>query len=320
MKKLRTAVVGVGYLGTFHAQKIKNNPQAELVAVCDPMAAQAEKVGQDLQVPFFTDYTKLIGSIDAVSIASTTQTHFEISEFFLKNNIHVNVEKPIAAESPQAHKLVKLAAENNLVFSVGHIERFNPTILELKKRIQKPKAIELIRHAPFRRRGADVSVVHDLMIHDLDLMLWLGHVKAEEIVKLSSTAVKVISQTYDASTAHFTFQNGLQVYLTISRSSPAIERKIKVYDQDRILVANTGEGFIEIAHNKNPGSSEILEDNFVVEKIMIEKQDALQSELNEFVAHVQAHRAGQAFQGSAATGLEGLMALALVDKVIGALS
>ena len=173
MSKLRAAVVGVGYLGRFHAQKYKAIADVDLVAVCDASAARAAEVAQELECAAETDYRNLIGKVDLVTVASSTPTHYEIAKTFLENGIHVNVEKPITTTSQQGEELCSLAEKNGLKLQVGHVERFNPAFEAAHKKMMVPWFIECHRLAPFKPRGVDVNVVLDLMIHDLDVILSL---------------------------------------------------------------------------------------------------------------------------------------------------
>ncbi len=164
MKKLRGAVIGVGYLGTFHAQKLAAHPECELVAVFDQNPQQAQKVATDLKTQAVTSLADIAAKVDFVTIAAATQAHYELAQFFLSQKIPVLVEKPIAATAELGRKLADLARANNTIFSVGHIERFNPAYQFLKNHASDIKYLELNRLAPFRVRGSDVSVLHDLMI------------------------------------------------------------------------------------------------------------------------------------------------------------
>lgn len=309
--KTRAAVVGVGYLGQFHAQKYKNIPQVELVGVCDAQISQAQKVADSLQVKAFTSPEQLIGQVDCVTIAASTRAHYELVKLFLENKIHVNVEKPITETVEQAKNLVELADKNKLLLSVGHIERFNPTFTYLKSLLQTPTSFELIRHAPFRRRGADVSVIHDLMIHDIDLMLWLGKKKKSDIKSFSVVAKQVISNDYDVCQAHFEFQDGVHFFISVSRASSAIERKVKVLEKNSFFIANSADMTVEKCYTTRDlkSGSDFDENQFIIDKSNIEKADALQLETNAFVAALRGDAA------PAVTGRDGLEALEIVEML-----
>ena len=165
---LRTAVIGVGYLGKFHAQKFAEIPGSDLVAVVDVDAQTREDVASSLGVDAVGDYRKLIGAVDAVSVVVPTPAHFEIAEAFLESGTNVLVEKPITETVDQATRLIDTARKRNAVLQVGHLERFNPAVRALKSLLDNPRFVESVRIAPFQDRGTDVNVVLDLMIHSFD--------------------------------------------------------------------------------------------------------------------------------------------------------
>lgn len=249
---LRTAVVGVGYLGRFHAQKHKllqeqsqsqNLPfTSELVGVCDSYAPQAEKVAVELQTKSFSRAEDLIGLVDAVSIATITPAHYELALKFLSAGVHVNVEKPIALKCAESEELVKMAREKNLTLAVGHSERYSPVFQEFRKKLHQPKALELSRHAPFNRRGSDVSVLHDLMIHDLDLMLSLDATQSRCV---SASSGRIVTDTIDWAVAHFEFESGMKASVSCSRIAAAMSRKIKAYHAQGVMTADFQTGDLE---------------------------------------------------------------------------
>ena len=152
-------MVGVGYLGRFHAQKYKAlTEEAELIGVCDASPERAKVVATELGVSAIDDYRSLAGKVDAVTVASTTRTHYEIAKFFLENGVHVNVEKPMTVTIAEAEELVRLSKSKNLKLQVGHVERFNPALQAAQEKLNKPLFIECHRLAPFKGRGADVNV------------------------------------------------------------------------------------------------------------------------------------------------------------------
>lgn len=305
--KLRAAVVGVGYLGNFHAQKYLNNPNVELVGVCDHFPAQADKIAQQLGVTSFHKPEDLLGKVDLVTIAASTLSHFELTKMFLQNGIHVNVEKPITATVSQAEELVALAEKKSLKLAVGHIERFNPSVNELKKYINKPKTIELIRTAPYKTRGADVSVLHDLMIHDLDLLLWLS---GSEIESMIGSGTKLVSKELDTASVSFKMKNGVFGIITVSRVATQSQRSIRVTQDDCTLFALTGTHELEKVE-VGPGGEELVK----VTKWTVEKADALQKETDAFIEAVLNDKQ------PVVTGLDGLKALKVIEdieKMIGA--
>lgn len=302
MSKLRGAVVGVGYLGTFHAQKYKNNPNVELVGVCDAFPAQADKVAAELGVKSFHRPQDLIGQVDLVTIAASTLSHFEVAKMFLQNGVHVNVEKPITATVPQAEELVALAEKNNLKLAVGHIERFNPSVNELKKHLRNVRTIELLRTAPYKTRGADVSVLHDLMIHDMDLLYFLSD---SEIDSVMASGTKLISQELDTCSASFKMKNGIMGIITVSRVATNPQRSVRIVQDDATIFANTGIHELEMVQ-KGDGTPENLTK---VTKWTVNKEDALQKETDAFIAAVMNNTA------PVVTGLDGLKALRAIETI-----
>ena len=168
---LKTAVIGVGYLGRFHAQKFASLPESELIGVVDINPEQGQKVSDELDVPFYLNFEEVINKVDAVSIAVPTVHHYKSAKTFLANGVHVLLEKPFAETIEEAEELAQLSSDNNVSLQIGHLERFNPVFAEFQQLIDQPKFIENIRIAPFPKRGTDVDVILDLMIHDIDLVL-----------------------------------------------------------------------------------------------------------------------------------------------------
>ncbi len=307
MAKLKTAVVGVGYLGNFHAQKYKalsEKPELnlELVAVCDLQTAQAQKVAEALKVQAFSKPEDLIGKVDAVTVATITPAHFELVQLFLKNGIHVNVEKPICLKSSEAQVLVDLARSKRLVLCVGHSERYNPAFKELKQQIKQPSYMELNRYAPFKSRGSDVSVLHDLMIHDLDLMLSLDPSKCRLI---SAQTGKMLRDSEDWCSASFEFESGLRAQINSSRLAKEMVRTIKVIGAQNIWLANLQTGEIERTRPTNNPEAPLT---FEVQNTG--RGDNLLTETEAFVKAIQGSHA------EVVSGEAGMLALQWVEKIL----
>lgn len=307
MSKLRAAVVGVGYLGNFHAQKYKALSQkpelnSELVGVCDLHAPQAEKIAAELGVKAFTKPDQLIGQVDAVTIATITPAHYELTKFFLQNGIHVNVEKPICLKTSEAEELVQLAAKKKLTLCVGHSERFNPGFKELKNVLKDPRFVEFNRFAPFKLRGSDVSVLHDLMIHDLDLMLALD---ATPVKVVSAKAGKLVTKTYDWCSATFEFQSGLKAHINCSRLAKEMTRAIRAVDSQGIWNVNLQTGDVEQTKPKDNAEAPV---SFEVRNVG--RGDNLLTETEAFILAVQGK------PNQAVTGLDGQRSLELVEQII----
>jgi len=276
VSKIKTAVLGVGYLGFFHAQKHRASQYAEFVGVFDSSSDRAKKVATDLGCLAFTDLAQLKNQVDAVTIATTTTAHYEIALWCLNNGIHVNVEKPITAVLRQAEELIQVAKKNKLKLSVGHIERFNPAISEVKKLNFVPDTLILKRQGPFKTRAADVSVLHDLMIHDVDLLTWLtgSKIKSSSVQKR-----KVFTQTWDWADVHVTMDNGMTASLTASRISATPDRSLQLIKNSETVWAHLGT--LDLQHAKlvdlkNPEPAPI-------HTWQAAKADALQIETDEFL-------------------------------------
>jgi predicted dehydrogenase len=225
-REVRTAVVGAGYLGRFHAQKYAAAEGSKLVAVVDPDEERRDAVGAEVGAEPLAHHAGLVGRVDAVSIVTPTRSHYEIAKDLLQAGVHVLVEKPITVTAEEAGELVALAGEKDLVLQVGHLERFNAAILGVAPLLVEPRFIESHRLAPFNPRGADVSVVLDLMIHDVDLIL---NMVKSPIVSIDANGASVISEEPDIANARIRFDNGCVANVTASRITPRVERKIRIF-------------------------------------------------------------------------------------------
>lgn len=229
---LRCAVVGVGHLGRFHAQKYKLINEVKLIGVCDTSEERARTVANELDVKAFTDARQLIGNVDAVTIASSTPSHADLCELFLNAGIHVLVEKPITESSAQAVRLCELADKKGVHFQVGHVERYNPALKAVEAKLKDPLFIECHRLAPFKIRSTDVDVVLDLMIHDLDVILSL--VKSPP-AKVSAVGTPVLTKKLDIANARIEFESGAVANVTASRVSQNTQRKFRVFQREQYL-------------------------------------------------------------------------------------
>lgn len=273
-EKLKAAVIGVGYLGTFHAQKLKAHPEVDLVGVCDFSYEQAQKVAADLQIQAYRNPQDLLKDVDYVHIAASTQSHYDLAALFLENRIPVLVEKPIAATADLAEKLCELSEKNQTLLTVGHIERLNPAFKYLKDAQDKLDYLEINRLAPFRTRGSDVSVLHDLTIHDIDLVNWITE---SQVVECHVAGKKMIKPTYDDVSLRLRFANGTQVTINNSRVTPQIVRNYRAVFRERVVFMNTATLEAEVLR---PISSDPYHE---VEKIQLNKVDALALETDRFV-------------------------------------
>lgn len=283
MKKLKCAVIGTGYLGKFHAEKYASLPDCELVAVVDINENAAQEVAQQHGAEALTDYRSLLGKVDAVSIVVPTTLHHKVSKDFLQHACHVLVEKPITVTVEEAEELIQIADDKGVILQVGHLERFNPAVMGLDHIDKKPLFIESHRLSPFNPRANDVSVVLDLMIHDIDIILALVD---SDVERIDASGTAVLTQGTDIANARLTFKNGCVANVTASRISMKMERKMRMFRpcsyisvdfQNRVLTKHktgTKEMF--------PGIPEIE-----TEESVFENGDALLEEIKHFVNCIQ---------------------------------
>lgn len=304
--KLRTAVVGVGHLGRWHAQKHKMVDGAELLGVCDLNSEQAEKVAKELGVRAYNDPKQLLtDKVDAVTIAASTPAHYELVRFFLENNVHVLVEKPIASTSKEAEELCDLADKMGLKLQVGHVERFNPAFQSAREKLKKPLFIECHRLAPFKIRSTETDVVLDLMIHDLDVVLSL--VRSEPAM-VSAVGTPVLTKKLDIANARIEFANGAVANLTASRVSQTTQRKFRVFQPDQYVSIDFQSGEVNLL--TKTGEWREGELPLEHESFNMEKGDALFEETRAFLTAVMNNEPVQV------SGRDGLSALRLAEKII----
>ncbi|MEE9545189.1 MAG: Gfo/Idh/MocA family oxidoreductase [Rhodospirillales bacterium] len=248
--RIRTGVIGLGHFGRYHVDKYANLERSELVAVCDTDPTLAGEVAAKHGVKAVSDYHDLFGQVDAVSVVVPTKAHHEVAKAFLENGVHVLVEKPITDDLAAADELIGIASgQYGPILQVGHLERFSSVEQVMRKAITRPLFIESYRIAPFQPRGTDVSVILDLMIHDIDLILSLVKAPAESV---DAVGVPVLSGSEDIANTRIRFTNGCAANITASRVSGKNERKMRIFQPDsyisvdflkrKLLVAQKGEG------------------------------------------------------------------------------
>ena len=279
MKKTKVAVIGAGHLGRWHAKLYATLPSAELTAVCDINSKRAKKIARQYNTSFCADYKELIGKIEAVSIAAPTETHFKIAAELLKNKIHCLIEKPITDNLAQAQELTELAQKEAVILQVGHIERFNAAVKAIQPVCQNPRFIECHRMGPFKKRALDVGVVLDLMIHDIDIILYLV---GSCVCSVEAVGCKVLTDYEDIANARLKFQNGTIANVSASRLSRAEMRKIRIFQPDAYISLDYVKHSAAIFRKSG---KRITKSN-----IRIKSQNALQEELRSFIACVQNNR------------------------------
>ena len=229
MDKVRVGVIGVGYLGKFHTEKYSRMDNVQLVGVVDSDRVLAEEVAARFDTRAFADYRDLFGHVDAVSIVVPTEDHFSVATECLNHDLDVLIEKPITATLEQADDLIKIAESRKRVMQIGHLERFNPAVIALKDIVHNPLFIEAHRLSIFKDRSTDVSVVLDLMIHDIDIIMSL--VKSE-IKSIHAAGAPVICEHADIANVRLEFESGCVANVTASRISTKNQRKIRLFQKD----------------------------------------------------------------------------------------
>lgn len=285
MGKLRVGVVGVGYLGKFHAQKYHHMPDVDLVGVVDTDVDQGKIVADENCTAYCQDYQSLFGKVDAISIAAPTPVHFSIAKDFLMQDIDVLIEKPITSVIEDADELIKVAESRGLIIQVGHLEHFNPAVVALEGKIDQPRFIESHRLGIFQGRCTDVSVVLDLMIHDIDLILNLVR---SEIKTVNAAGISVISGNIDIANARLEFVNGAVANVTASRISAKNERKLRLFQKNAYISIDFANHKITVVH-PDLSQSDGLIPGMKIEELSFDKGDALDDELKSFV-HAVKHR------------------------------
>lgn len=240
---LTVGVVGVGHLGSLHAKMLAEIPGATFVGVYDVDSTKAKNIAAEFGVRAFDGFQQLLDSVDALTIASTTVTHYSIARQALESGKHVFIEKPVTETNEEANELALLARNSGLVVQVGHIERFNPAILALKKHSISPMFVESHRLAQFNPRGTDVAVVLDLMIHDIDIIL--SFVKSP-VVRVDANGVAVVSDSVDIANARLQFENGCVANVTASRISQRKMRKMRMFQRNEYISIDFSEGLAEV--------------------------------------------------------------------------
>jgi predicted dehydrogenase len=302
--RLRAAVVGAGYLGSFHAEKYAQAAGAELVAVADVDRARAEALAERLGTRAVADFRELIGAIDCASVVVPTQHHHEVASVLLEAGIDCLVEKPLATSAALARELVALARSKGRILQVGHLERFNPALTRVATMLSRPRFIECHRLASFTQRGADVDVVRDLMIHDLDLIRLLV---PEEVVAIEAVGVPVVTPTPDIANARLRFAGGCVANLTASRVSMKRERKLRLFQPDTYIAFDLAERSVRICR-RTPNPDGLAE--IAWEQIDLGAVDALAREIEAFLASVRTR------SRPAVTGEDGCAALELAERIL----
>lgn len=305
MRKLRAAVIGVGYLGNFHVQKYLALPDVELVAVVDTDAERVGEVAAKHGVRACTDYGALLDELDIVSVVTPPATHFEIARRCLGAGVHTLVEKPVTETVAQAEALIALANARGLVFQVGHLERFNPAVLALRPLLTRPTRIEARRMSVYKQRGTEVDVVLDMMIHDIDIALSLV---GSDVVAIEASGSIVVSGDLDQAEATLRFANGCVADLVASRVSLEPVRAMTVRQADNYISVDFANHALLVGSVDEGGRLGTPRDA-TVETLKFERSDALMDEIRSFVGAVHEGRS------PTVSGEDGKRALAVAVAV-----
>ena len=303
---LRLGVVGVGHFGGYHAEKMAALDGARLVAVADSDRARAADVATRLGAEAAPDHRALIGRVDAASVAVPAAAHYEVVRDFLDAGIHVLVEKPFTERVATAEELSTLAEAKGLVLQVGLIERFSDAFRTVAPRVTRPVYMESVRIAPFSPRGTDVSVVLDLMIHDIDIILALVDAPVSEV---DAVGAPVFSASEDIANARLKFANGCVANVTASRVSLKTERTLRIFQPDVYIKVDHADRSVRVARKKEGDGPPTGLDAVALEQLRFEQGDPLQREIESFAHTV---RTGGV---PAVTGADGVRSLEVAHRI-----
>jgi len=308
--KIRFAAIGVGSLGRHHARnyaELAEEGRIEFVGACDSDAETAKRVARENGAAHFTDWRELIDKVDAVSVATPTETHADIACAFLEAGKHVLVEKPIASTIPDAQRMIAAARNSGAKLMVGQLERYNPAMAALRPRVTTPLYFEIHRVSPFPNRSLDVDVVLDVMIHDLDAVQWLVG-KDVAVSAIHAVGIPVISDKVDAANARIEFANGTVANITASRIGTEKIRKTRFYQTNSYVVLDYATKFASLTSLK-PDATNLLE-GISIDRLEIDDVEPLRAEITAFIDAIEND------SEPAITGEDGLRALTLAVGVL----
>jgi len=309
VKKIRVGVVGVGYLGQFHAEKYASMEGVELAGVVDIDAPRAKEIAKRCRVQPFFHHSHLFGKVQAVSIAVPTLLHYPITKDFFLQGIDVLLEKPISQTLEEADELIELAESKGLIFQVGHLERFNGALSALQGMVQSPLYIEAHRLSPFPGRGTDVNVVLDVMIHDIDILLSLVNSKVREI---DAVGIPILTPHSDIANARIEFENGCRANVTASRVSKEKIRRTRIFLPNGTLSIDYLIQKVSFSKRvDDPIKHKIPE--IVTEEIPVTKVDSLEAEIHSFLQSVRDRKRVRVSGWDGKRALE--VALQIIQKI-----
>ncbi|MBL7732223.1 MAG: Gfo/Idh/MocA family oxidoreductase [Chitinophagaceae bacterium] len=313
---LKVGVIGVGHLGKFHLNNWKEIQGVELVGFYDPNDDTSKEVSEKYQLARFLDADSLIDACDAIDVVAPTNFHFEWCGKAIKKGKHVFVEKPLANTMEEAHQLVNLARESGIKVQVGHVERFNPAFLAIKDMQLHPMFIEVHRLAQFNPRGTEVSVILDLMIHDIDIIL---SIVKSDVKSISASGVGVMTETPDIANVRIEFHNGCVANLTSSRISMKKMRKIRLFQKDSYIGIDFLNKKTEIIKLKEPQDSNVFafdietpsgKKTIAMANPAVPEVNAIKMELDEFRKAIQNNTR------TVVSEVDGLMAMDVAHQIL----
>jgi predicted dehydrogenase len=305
VEKIRVGVVGVGYLGQFHAEKYSKMDGAELAGVVDIERTRAREISKRYETLPFYHHGELFDKVQAVSIAVPTPLHHAIAKDFLLHGIDVLLEKPVTKTLEEADELIELAESGGLILQVGHLERFSGTMAALEGVVQDPLFIESHRLGPFSKRGTEVNVVLDLMIHDIDMLLsWVG----SRVTDVHAVGIPILTRHLDIANARIEFENGCTANLTASRVSREKMRRTRIFQPTGYLSID----FLaqKVSYTKKALSPQQGIPEIVTEDIPIKKVDPLEMEIRSFLQSVRDRKEARV------SGRDGRRALEVAQRIV----
>ncbi|NNL77211.1 MAG: Gfo/Idh/MocA family oxidoreductase [Desulfobacterales bacterium] len=309
MKKIRVGVIGVGYLGKYHAEKYCRMDNVQLVGVVDTDRSRAEDVAAAHGVRALTDVRDLFGRVDAVSIVVPTEAHYSVGAEFLNRDVDVLIEKPITTNLEQADELIQIAESRGRILQVGHLERFNPAVIALKDIVRNPMFIESHRLSIFKDRSTDISVVLDLMIHDIDIIM---NVVMSEIKSIHAAGAPVVCQHADIANARLEFESGCVANVTASRISIKNQRKIRLFQKDAYISVDFANRDITLICQDEKESNGLIP-GMVIRQRSFPEADVLEAELVSFIGAVSTREAPEVSGHAGRKALE--VALNIMDQI-----
>jgi predicted dehydrogenase len=317
LKPIKVGVIGTGHLGRYHAQKYAGLSDVELVGVTDLNQEKAHSVAQEVGCQALESLDLLLPLVNAVSVATPTDTHFDIGMRVLGEGKHCMIEKPISQTIKESDELIALAKEQNLILQIGHIERFNPAMLALHDMDLEPRFVESHRLSLFNPRGTEVAVVLDLMIHDIDIILNLVQ---SPVIHVDASGVAVVSDSIDIANARIRFQNGCVANLTASRISQKKMRKLRLFQKDTYVSVDFLEKKSEVYRLVKGNESRGLmlgeigvgdkKRNIVYQSPPVPDQDGLETELSAFIRSIRGDKV------KAVSGEEAKTALSVAIQIL----